>query len=116
MLQQQLRRLLVAVVFLGATFSAKPMYQQTFSVLEKTASYISEFAPEIASVGGSLLIFPEVTKDRSDNNFMEPQTEMVKYDSNGRPGSNEVVLGRSILDSSILAGQESKKNGNCELF
>lgn len=61
------------------TFSAKPMAQQTFSILEKTGAYLSEMAPEIAAFGGSLIIADQM--DRPDVFTPMPMTEPVKYTS-----------------------------------
>ena len=106
MSQQHLVKIFTVFVFVGATFSAKPMYQP---ILEETADFLVEIAPEIAKVGGSLAII--LTQDsRSENQMMEPPEDETLTNS------QKVLSFEAYKESIKDAAKEADKHDFCDIF
>ena len=110
---------IVLVALLSLTFSAKPM-QSTFQILEKTGEYLTEFAPEIALVGGTLLANHN---ERPDVYSPMPMMEEVKYTSDNEYSDlvdqvESIKEQRRIDDLGlrVYAAPENKKPGICNLI
>ncbi len=95
---------LIVATFLAITFSAKPM-QQAFTILEKTAEILTEMAPEIAAVGGAVLM-----NERSDNYNPMPLCEEIKYNS------GHLDLVSEFVNEATNSCGNKKSNGTCNLI
>jgi len=112
-----MKKLLMVVLLSATVHSASPMNP---SIIKTTMDFLMEMAPEIGAAGGSLLM---LNNSRTDNNIVEPPTELTGTDTQGNVTTVSGVLQGELADrfhdSARVATDRinyERKSGNCSLI